>query len=193
VLDTETTGLKSDYHEIIQYAALLCDNNLNVIDSKVAKIKPRWVERASKKALEINGYHPRTWNPEYDSHERAVIELNNFIEEHTGPDDEVVLIGQNVMFDIKFMRQEYKRYKIRYPFEYDCVDLIDVVKIWEKTNNKKLKNRKLAYLSEFTGCKNECAHDAYYDVLTTLDILKWFINDLKHIKNKSGVLNVSKR
>ena len=185
VLDTETTGLDPDYHEVIQIAAIMCDQYMDEIGRTSFRIQPQWIERASRKALEINGYHPRTWNPKFYTHKKALKYLNSFIGKYSDSTDEIVLVGQNIKFDIDFITAAYNREGVLYPFSYTSFDLIDVVKIWEKDNDRRLKSRSLKYLSEFTGCINTNPHDAEADAETTLDILKWFIEDFKRGSNNA--------
>jgi len=184
VLDTETTGLKPTYHEVIQVATIMCDSELNELGRFSFKIRPRWVERANKKALEINGFHPRTWNPDFYTHRKALKELNRFVKKYSNEYDEIIPSGQNTKFDTNFLVEEYNRSGVLYPFSHLNLDLIDIVKIWEKDTGVRLKNRKLSTLSEYTGCINLNPHDALADAEATLDIIKWFIGDLKRSSNK---------
>lgn len=179
IIDTETTGLKPEYHEIIQVAAIMCDSSMKELGRISFRISPKWIERASRKALEINGYNPRTWNPKFYTHKKALNHLNSFVGKYVSASDEVIVAGQNIKFDTNFLINTYNREGVLYPFSYSSLDLIDVVKIWEKTNGKRLKNRTLAHLSEFTNCVNTNPHDALADAEVTLDIFNWFIDDLK--------------
>lgn len=179
IVDTETTGLKPDYHEIIQVAAIMCDSGLRELGRTAFKIRPQRIERASKRALEINGYHPRTWNPDFYTIHAAMENLNLFVAQFNKFEEEIIPAGQNVGFDVNFMLEAYNSSGVLYPFSYQYLDLIEIVKIWERARKERLKNRTLAYLSEYTGCLNTNPHDAEADAVVTLDILKWFISDLK--------------
>ena len=58
VLDLETTGLVCGYHEIVQVAILPLDSDLKPHASLPAfyrEMKPKHPERASKKAMRVNG------------------------------------------------------------------------------------------------------------------------------------------
>lgn len=178
VLDTETTGLDCNYHEIIEVAALICDDNLNILARTAFRIKPKNIERASKKALEINGYDPKTWKPEFSNHTDAFKYLNVFVNTHIG-DCDFVLFGQNIIFDKKFLVSGYDRVGIECVFNVPTYDLMDMAKIWSKVKNRKLKRFSLKYLSEFVGVVNENPHAAEADAVTTLEVLKWFVEDLK--------------
>ena len=61
ILDTETTGLRSYHHEIVSFAGIKVNAQLQEIDRLVVKIKPKYPERADKEAMRINGYAPNRW------------------------------------------------------------------------------------------------------------------------------------
>ena len=56
-LDIETTGLLDAYHDIVQVAVVPLDNNLDPIDINpfYMDIKPDHPERATPKAMQVNG------------------------------------------------------------------------------------------------------------------------------------------
>ena len=179
VLDTETTGLKPDYHEVIQVAALICDGDLKEIDRLSFKIQPQYLERASQKALEITGFHPRTWRPRFYNRKKAMECLNKFLDKYAEEECKIVMGGQNTQFDYNFLKNEYERVGVVFPFSPVLLDLMDVAKVWSKVKKVKLKRYSLKYLAKFTNQVNMNPHDAEADAEVTLDILKWFIKDLK--------------
>ena len=61
VLDTETTGLRAYYHEMISFAGIKLNSDLEEIDRLVIKIRPQYPERSNHEALKINGYSPSRW------------------------------------------------------------------------------------------------------------------------------------
>jgi len=179
VLDTETTGLDPIFHEVIQVAAILCDGQLNELDRISFKLRPKFIERASEKALEVNGYHPRTWKPDFFSHRKALNHLNKFLNAGTKDGSSLIMVGQNVKFDYEFMKALYDREDQFFPFAPETLDLIMVAKMWSAANDKVLKRFSLKHLAEFTNQVNTKPHDAEADAEVTLDILRWFVDDLK--------------
>lgn len=179
VIDTETTGLDPEYHEIIQIAAIFCDDHLNKKDTTVFKIKPRYIERASEKALQVNGYHPDTWDPTFMVMHKALSHLNHFIDKNSNGDSPLIMVGQNVQFDYDFLKDAYKREDMSFPFSELSLDLIQVAKAWSYITNNRIQRFSLTHLAEFTNQVNVKPHDAGADAEVTLDILLWFINDLK--------------
>lgn len=61
ILDTETTGLRSYHHEIVSFAGIKVNKQLQEIDRLVIKIKPKYLERADNEAMRINGYSHTRW------------------------------------------------------------------------------------------------------------------------------------
>lgn len=179
VVDTETTGLKPDYHEIIQVAVILCDDNLDEVARTSFRIRPKWIERADAKALEINGYQPRTWNPKFFSHKKAFLHLNKFFSAHNKYNEEIVTVGQNVKFDMGFLSASYERESVLFPFSYKTLDLMNVAKVWSAEKGIRIRKFTLGNLTEITGQVNRNPHDAEADAEVTLNILKWFVKDLK--------------
>ena len=62
VLDLETTGLDPAIHEVLEIGAVLCDQRTMKIQGTFqAKVKPRHIETAQPRALEVNGYTREAW------------------------------------------------------------------------------------------------------------------------------------
>jgi DNA polymerase III alpha subunit (gram-positive type) len=179
ILDTETTGLSPVDNEIIELAAIVVNEKLRPLDALTFRIQPKHPEKASKKALEINGYSPDTWNPQFFTHSAALKRLDKMISKFS-KDAPVVIAGQNVKFDIGFLMEAYNRESMPYPFDKDnSVDLIDVARLWSKYSGTHLERVNLDYLSNVVGITNDRPHAAFYDAEATLKILEWFIKDLK--------------
>jgi DNA polymerase III alpha subunit (gram-positive type) len=179
ILDTETTGLDPKLQEIIQFACVLCDNNLNKIKEFSFRVHPQHIQTASIDALNINGYDPSSWDPNFPNHKAAFMGLNDFLAKNNINGDIVIPVGQNIKFDMDFLTSSYEREGVLFPFSFTTLDLIDISKIWAYFRNVRLRRHSLKYLSTFTGIVNNNPHDAIADVETTLSILKWFIDDLK--------------
>src|ERR1035437_3437468 len=62
ILDLETTGLDPAIHEVLEIGAVLCNQRTLAIQSTFeAKIKPRRLDLAQPRALEVNGFTPEAW------------------------------------------------------------------------------------------------------------------------------------
>ena len=70
VIDTETTGLNNQTHEILEIAAISYkindDGSAIMVESLNKKIKPRNMHLAEPKALEVNGYNEEDWKDACD-------------------------------------------------------------------------------------------------------------------------------
>lgn len=95
IIDIETTGLRSDYHEIIEIAIIQLDGDK--VDKWSTKIAPKHIERAHPRALEINGYDSKSWRmaPLFE-------DVAHIIERKLSSG---VVVGHNVKFDIRFLNE----------------------------------------------------------------------------------------
>lgn len=72
ILDTETTGLYAHQgHEIISYAGIKLDKNLNEIGRMHIKIRAN-IENADPSALRINKYKPQLWKTAIEPRQAAI-------------------------------------------------------------------------------------------------------------------------
>ena len=99
IIDTETTGLQAGYHELIEVAAIRIDRSGR--QERVYQFRPMKPDRASVRALEVNGWCPDRWASL--PHPQSPIGLDGYW-------DLVALcrgcyvIGHNVGFDLEFLR-----------------------------------------------------------------------------------------
>jgi len=112
VFDTETTGLKSDKHEIIELAYIKFEysdfGDRYVLKKFESKLKPQNIHLADSKALEINGYNEEEWKDAPDFTE-IYEEVKKDFEESD------LLLGQNLIFDLRFFNSMCKRNKLSPP------------------------------------------------------------------------------
>jgi len=96
-LDCETTGLDPAIQEIIELCLMDVDGNILFH----SKIKPRHIETAHPKALEINGYNEADWAdaPYFSDVAEEIAKLLKW----------AFCIGHNTGFDLGFLKAEIKR------------------------------------------------------------------------------------
>jgi DNA polymerase III epsilon subunit-like protein len=175
VLDTETTGLDLLKHEVIEVGMMKVHVDKNFNHSKVecyeAKIKPRYIKRASPQALKVNGYTTNKWRSAV-----KFADISGNIKEWIDQSD--YLIGQNLLFDYNFINAMFDRDNIErpvYPRYYDTKWMADKL-----IKEGKLKRSGLDYL-----CENYNipilgrAHTALTDVLRTYELFKRLRNEVK--------------
>ncbi len=112
VLDTETTGLDLKKHQIIQLGLMHYSiedyGDLKLLEKIQFNIKPSNIKAASPQALIINGYTEEDWKNS-TSFIKCFSVLNDlFIKSD-------FLLGQNLIFDLRFIAKEYWRYGLKMP------------------------------------------------------------------------------
>ena len=166
VLDTETTGLDLTIHEIIQIGFIVLEvdesNKYKILTEKEIKIRPEHLESASMEALKINGFTVYEWKDSLPFQEYAI-----YIKEMIEHAD--LLLGQNLLFDLKFIKQSYSNLNLEVPKFPPYIDTKNMAeplvkqKILESTSMDKMAKH---YKISFTGR----AHTALADCERTLKI-----------------------
>ena len=157
-VDTETTGLDPDQHEVIEVAIILVQDG-KTLHTLHRKIKPQHLELADKKALEINGYaaNPDAWALALPMRE-------------VGPDivsllQGAVLVGHNVGFDEVFLRQNLARAGVKGKVPFHKIDTVTLA--FEHLHPLGLKRVALDSIRDFLGWTKEGAHTALKDTEDT--------------------------
>jgi DNA polymerase III epsilon subunit-like protein len=111
-IDTETTGLDLLKHEIIQLGLIeydMLDNgDLLCLQKSEFKIKPSNIMAASEQALKINGYNDKDW-----LNSTSFSKCFPILEKVFSKSD--FLIGQNLIFDLRFIAKQYWKYGFNLP------------------------------------------------------------------------------
>lgn len=167
-LDCETTGLSPRDHEIIEIAAIIYDPRKDkIINEWSKKAAPRNIETANPLALNINGYNeaPET----YKNNIRSVIfEFYKTI-------GDCIVIGQNIQFDINFIKKYYEEFSIEREFHrHRRLEISSMA--WPATINSELEDMSLQTLCKHFGVSNDNAHRALTDCHRTLEVYKCLIN-----------------
>ena len=99
-LDTETTSLDPITGEIIDLC-IITHRSPGIVSEFHTKISPQNIEFADKKSIEINGYTPESWIGAPPFSEKAE-EIAKILKKG-------VIIGHNVEFDLRFLKEELER------------------------------------------------------------------------------------
>lgn len=105
-LDTETTGLSPERHEVIEVALITTDNQFNITGSHVYKIKPFNISRADPEALKVNGYSDAAWADAIEPYEAAQA-IRSIMDEYRRH----ILVAHNPSFDIAHIQTLFERNK----------------------------------------------------------------------------------
>lgn len=174
VLDTETTGLDSDIHEIIQIATISYvvsgEGDRYVTKKFEKKINPQQLHTASEKALEINGFSLEEWKGSSEASE-VMLEVKDIIE---GSD---VLVGQNLIFDLNFIHEICHRNEIDPPNFPPYIDTKSIADRLVRANW--IQRSGMDYLVEHYGVKVEGrAHTALVDCERTMLVFDELMRDV---------------
>lgn len=159
ILDTETSGLRSDYHEITQISIIRCSDRKQL--NKY--IKAEFPNRASPQALEYTG---RTIEDlkKGDSKKEVVEFVNEFFKQDGGEPEERCIIGHNIInFDKKFLHALWSDLGMIFPA---CLwlDTIPYIKDFAKQRGLNAKKYNLTASLELVGIKpRQGAHNAVVD------------------------------
>jgi len=174
VIDTETTGLNNSIHEVIEIAAISYeiqeDGEKKIINSINQKLKPAKFHTADAKALEVNGYTEEAWKDATDflSIWRPLGEIL---------DKSDILLGQNLIFDLRFIQSECKQRNLE---EYDFPPYIDTKAMADQLKRAEwISSTRMDRLVEHYQIKIEGrAHTAYHDCERTFLVFEKLCRDL---------------
>lgn len=139
-LDCETTGLNPGEHEVIEVAILRSDGL-----TYTTKIKPEHIATAHPKALQVNGYNEEEW--------ADAPRMKDVIETILGVLKDCVIIGQNVGFDVGFLKYYAELFNIKVGFGYHNIDTATLA--WEHLVPCGLGSLSMKNVCEFLGIPPE--------------------------------------
>jgi DNA polymerase III epsilon subunit-like protein len=161
-IDTETTGLDPDTHELIEMGVLIYDPNKEEVEKEWdVKIAPSHIETASDVALSINGYadDPESYTGSLKS---ALIKFNSLTKD-------CMIVGQNVEFDIKFIKLGMEQFNIEPAFHRHWkLEMVSLA--WWAIKNSDISGVSLAKLCDHFSISNVGAHRALTDCRRTYEL-----------------------
>lgn len=162
-VDTETTGLRPDYHELLEIYIIKEDHRGKILGEFHYKICPEFIERASPKALKINGYTPKKW--------KGSKPFNGLAEEVKDILQGCIWIGHNPRFDYDFIQEALFRAGIP---GLRC-NLIDT-KVLAHEHLIDLGSTSFDNIRSYLGWKTDEAHTAKFD---TIQLRKFYYLTLR--------------
>jgi DNA polymerase III alpha subunit (gram-positive type) len=184
ICDTETTGLDSRKHDVIE----ICLYRLNDGAEKTWCLKPLNPDNIEVVALRINGHKLEDLthktkngiNTYLDPH-KVIVEIENWMSEDNTPVQNRVLCGQNISFDKDMLQQLWSKCNSTetFPFGRRMVDTMGIEFFMDLCKGTMSEGYSLANLVKKYGIKNEKAHTAASDVKATKEV---FQNQIDFIK-----------
>ena len=156
-LDTETTGLDPDYHEIISVCVI------RKSDGRIYtwKANPDWPDHIDDKAITINGYTPQDWATAITQNEMAH-ELGMVL-------DGALIVGHNPKFDLSFIENLFWRHKVPCKISHRAIDTITLAYVYLVPWG--LKSLALDGIRTYLGWNKHKTHTALED---TKDVKRLF-------------------
>lgn len=134
IIDTETTGLKSGYHEMTEIGVIRCTDRVQLW----RQIKCNYPERANFDALAITKKTMSDLERGYDR-EAVVLECNKFFDEDGVTPAHRCIVGHNVPFDRKFLHALWESCGKEFPAHL-WLDTISLTKEFIKISDESQLN-----------------------------------------------------
>ena len=169
-IDTESTGLDYDRHELISIGVVLASQDwsgdypvFDTIEEFELKINPEHIEDADPVALRVNKYDPADWIFAY-----TLSEAMKILSEKT---KDAIMVSHNIAFDYAFLEKAFHRTGIENKMHYHKLDTISIA-FAKLHGNNDVHRFSLRNLCEHFDIKNKNAHTALSDAHATFELYK---------------------
>lgn len=148
-------------------------------------LKPKNVNNIDTQSLAINHHkledllhQTKEGRDKYKSQEEVLVQIEDFLLEDNSPSNKRIPMGQNVQFDIQFLKQLWKANESSdtYPFGYYCLDTMQIAFALDLAKKQMKDSYSLNSLTKSAGIKNEKAHSAEADVKATAELFNHLID-----------------
>lgn len=180
-LDVETTGLNEKENSIIQLSGSLVKGDIE--ETFNYNIRPYHGEDISSEITSLTGITNEQASS-FPSSEEVFKEFKALLDKYVGErSTRAFLVGYNVGFDDKFMREWFALNRAPFGWGYyvwfPYIDVMNLAALKTIPFRSKLKNFKLTTVYEyFTGKQLEGAHDAMKDIEATKELFGILAKDL---------------
>jgi DNA polymerase III epsilon subunit-like protein len=154
-IDTETTGLSADKNDIIEFYGV----NEGTGAELHLYIHPERPENAHPKALEVNGYTEEAWKA------NGAIQMTEALPQISAFLVDVILAGQNVSFDERFIKATMGRHGDETRIGYHKLDTVSLSIATLRPLG--IRSVSLHNVCKVLGVTNEGEHTAKADVRRT--------------------------
>lgn len=190
-IDTETTGLDSRVHEVLEIKATALTRALQPVGEFYTKLQMLHPELASKKALEINHYNEEDWkdapHPKdaYTSFKQWLQDMQEkipYLAEYKHPYP--IGLGQNPGFDLNFVKDNAKKHEVELRFSYHLFDIVTISMFMDIVNSIKeqfkwQESYSLSKVAEANNIATGKVHTAAADEEAHLKLLQLYIERIR--------------
>lgn len=186
--DTETTGLDSRLHDVIEFSLY----RLNDGAQKTWCLKPLFPENIDLGSLRINGHkledlrhETKAGRERYLDPVKMIVDIENWLMEDGVPTENRVLCGQNIAFDRDFLQQLWEKCQSKdsFPFGRRTMDTMQIEFFLDWCKGSMAEGYSLNNLVKKYGVKNEKAHTAAADVKATKEVFEKQVETFKKLLN----------
>jgi len=188
VADTETTGLDSHSHDVIELSLYRLNDNVQ----KTWWFKPINYETIDMGALRVNGHKIEDLKLEtkvgrdlYVDPIKNIVDIENWIADDGVPAENRVLCGQNISFDKAMLEQLWLKCnsKDSFPFGRRTMDTMIIEFFLDWCKGSMADSYSLSALVKKYGIKNEKAHSSTADTKATKEVFEKQVENFKKILN----------
>ena len=173
ILDLETTGTDSSFHEIIEISLfILNSNDFTIVNRFTSRLCPQHTARIEPEIINITGITLDTMLSSPSQVQVRGAFLNFWQEALDG--EKILLIGQNIQFDIGFLK-EFLQYQFEDIFAYYSIDIKSIFEFAKLAGHLPEDfSTKLIELADYYNVpfKAHRSSEDCYAVLELLQILK---------------------
>lgn len=189
-MDSETGGLRAKQADILTLFMAVTDENFKLIDELDLKLKPNeGLPRVEGQAMAVNkiDLEKHLADPNTVTYEEAKVKIIDFAKKYLkkrGRYSNLIVLGQNVMFDLKFIwehivpEEEWETI-----FSYNVEDTKTASLFLKRCGWLPKEIGTLKSLVEYFDIPKREAHEAKGDVHMTLDTYKAMIALMESKKN----------
>lgn len=190
VADCETSGLDDHENDVIEVSLL----RLSTDEQKTWSIKPLTPETASPDALRINGHkledllhQTKAGKDRYLIPQDVIVDIENWVLDDGVPAANRFLVGQNIGFDIGFLKQLWKKCNSEnsFPFGRRQLDTMIIEMFLDYCKGSFAEGYSLYNLVKKYGVKNDKAHTAEADTKATKEVFISQVDYFKKVLSKS--------
>lgn len=171
--DTETSGLKPRFHEIISFSGVILNKELQVLSHLTVHAHPDHIERLEKGAQKVNGYTREGWDAKGAVTQEAMQrKVQDFLTGHKF----LYPIGHNIKFDRDFLEPFIGEKFYGKVFSYHSLDTIGLALFCDLFMHNQQNNMYgLKPLCVRYSIPLENEHDAKSDIKATIKIFEYLL------------------